>query len=190
MNSFTFVPTFLTDIVSLPYEQRCKIIDAICYWGVYRKLPEQVEGDAIIAALLMNPQRMIEGQDKYKEKSMETGKKGGRAAAITDEKIIEGYIKLYNDLGRKPTEKEVIEFCGGGVQRIGTRSVWKKRDEYLYESMKDTIHTNVWNETYKDTYNTNIHTNDTYTDIQNLNENNKEVCMELDNSATKTPFDF
>ncbi len=45
--------------------------------------------------------------------------------------------------------------------------------------MNDTIHTNVLNETYKDTYNTNNDTNDTYTNIQDLNV-----------SSTKRPFDF
>ena len=181
LHSFTFVPTFLTDIMSLPYEQRCQIIDAICYWGVHRELPPEIEDNALAIALLKNAQRMIEGQDKYKVEKAEAGKKGGRTAAITDEQILGAYVELYKKEGRKPTEKEVIDFCGGGVQRIGTRSAWKRRDEYLYECMKmnDTFHTNVLNETYKDTYNTNNHTEDTYKDTKN----DEAICME----HTKTP---
>lgn len=188
LHNFNFISTFLTDIISLPYEQRCQILDAICYWGVYRKLPHEIENNALAIALLKNAQRMIEGQDKYKEEKAEIGKKGGRTAAISDDEIIRAYVEIYKKEGRKATEKEVIDFCGGKVQRIGTRSVWKKRDEYLKDCMEmnDTFHTNVWNEAYKDTYNTNIHTENTYKDIQN----NEEVCMELNSGSVKRPFDF
>jgi hypothetical protein len=188
LHNFTFVPTFLTDVISLPYEQRCQIIDAICYWGVYKELPPEIEGNALAIALLKNAQRMIEGQDKYRGDKVVIGKKGGRTAAISDEQILEAYVELYKKNGCKPTEKEVIEFCGGGVQRIGTRSVWKKRDQYLYECMEmnDTFHTNVLNETYKDTYNTNNHTEDTYKETKN----EEKVCMEHTKTPVKALFDF
>lgn len=123
MNSFTFVSTFLTDLEKLPYETRCKVIDAICYWGVYKQLPSEVEGDPVILALLSNPQRMIEGQEKYKEEKSIAGKKGGRAAALSDEEIIGAYVELYKKNGRKATEKEVIDFCGANVSRIAMRKV-------------------------------------------------------------------
>ena len=181
LHNFTFVSTFLTDIISLPYEQRCQILDAICYWGVYRELPPEIENNALAIALLKNAQRMIEGQDKYKVEKAEAGKKGGRTAAITDEQILGAYVEIYKKEGRRATEQEIIDYCGGGVKRIGTRSAWKRRDDYLLECMKmnDTIHTNVSNETYKDTYNTNNDTKDTYTNIQDLNV-----------SSTKRSFDF
>ena len=144
-------------------------------------MPPEVENNAFAIALLKNAQRMIEGQDKYKVEKAEVGKKGGRTAAITDEQILGAYVEIYKKEGRRATEQEIIDYCGGGVKRIGTRSAWKRRDDYLLECMKmnDTIHTNVSNETYKDTYNTNNNTKDTYTNIQDLNV-----------SSTKRPFDF
>lgn len=192
LHNFTFVSTFLTDIMSLPYEQRCKIIDAIVYWGVYRELPQEIEGDALSIALLKNAQRMIEGQDKYKEAATSAGKKGGRVSAITDEQILGAYVELFKKNGYKPTEQEVIDYCGGGVKRIGTRNAWKRRDQYLYECMKtnDTIHTNVWNESYKDTYNT---YKDTYNIQKSDNESNESavvVCMESKKETLSHPFDF
>ncbi len=164
-NSFTFVPTFYSDLKELPYETRCKVIDALCYWGVYRELPQEVNGDAIIRALLANPQRMIEGQAVYKEKAAEIGKKGGVTPKISDEQILGVYFD-FRKQGIKPTEQQVIDKCGGGVQRIARRDVWKNKEKLWYEhciNENDTIDTNVSMDVYKDT-------NDLYNDIHNVNK--------------------
>ena len=130
-NNFTFISTFYKDLAGLPYELRCKAIEALCYWGVYRELPPEIEGtsdEAIIGALLANAKRMIEGQDAYKEKKAETGKKGGVVPKISDEDILKVYFD-FRKQGIKPTEQQVIDKCGGGVQRIARRDVWKNKEK-------------------------------------------------------------
>lgn len=166
LHNFTFVSTFLKDAEGLPYEQRCQIIDAICYWGVYRVLPHEIENNPLAVAFLKNAQRMIEKQDEYKEKKIEQAKskKDVPNRKITDEQILEGFIKLKKELGRDPKEQEVIDYWGVDVKRIGARNIWKKLKNNYNEciAMYSESYTNVENveeDAIQDVYNTIQNTN-------------------------------
>ena len=166
LHNFSFISTFLTDLEDLPYEQRCQIIDAICYWGVYRELPSEIENNSLAVALLKNAQRMIKKQDEYKKEKQNDGKKKVPAnLKITDEQIKEGYIELWKKTGEHPSEQQVIEYSGADVKRIGGRDAWKELkndfnkclEEYDKEHMnvmdvKESL-TNVTHNALQDTYN-------------------------------------
>ena len=170
-NNFTFVSTFYKDLAGLPYELRCKAVEALCYWGVYRELPPEIGGtsdEAIIGALLANAKRMIEGQDAYKEKKAEEGKKGGAHARLSDEEILNVYFD-FRKQGIMPSENKVIEKCGGGVSRIYNRPVWQNREQLW----KDYCN-NVTNDSYNNT-----------TIVSNNNNDYNKVTKNVTNDYNK-----
>lgn len=190
MYNFTFVSVFYKDAEKLPYEMRCKVMDAICCWGSKRELPHEVENDPVILALISNAQRMIEGQDKFKEQQKENGGKHKNGAIITDEEIIGAYIRAKKKKGSEPTEKEVIEESGKDIKRIASRPIWRdERWKYWKEYVEKgciTIHGIVYSYTQDNTtiqYNTQncIDSNTSiHNSIQNMEDSKKE----------KTLFDF
>lgn len=156
LHSFTYNPQYLDALEDLTEEEQWRATYVLCYYGVNGEFPSCAT--SLDKMFVKTNLKMIAGSINWQEKQGEKAKKGGRIAAISDEQILEAYVELYKKTGHKPSEKEVIEFCGGGVTRIGTRDAWKKRDQYLEECMKcmelnDTFHTNVSNETYKHTEN-------------------------------------
>lgn len=131
-SSFWYLKQFLDAIDNddLTYEEKCKATYCLCYYGIKGVFPPEANGmDKMYAK---SNEKLFEGQDAYREERKEKGANGGKVAKITDEEIKGAYIELYHFLGRVPTEKEVIEKCGGGVERIAGRKVWKEdKDKWI-----------------------------------------------------------
>lgn len=135
-NSFWYIKQFLDAIDNddLSYEEKCGATYALCYYAIRGEFPPESNGmDKMYVRANL---KLIEGQDAYKQEMKDTGSRGGRPSAITDEQIWGAYEELYKELGRYPTEQETIEKLGGGIKRIATRKAWQMRNEHLYESMK------------------------------------------------------
>jgi len=175
-NSFTYNPQYLVALEDLDEEDQWRATYVLCYYGVHGEFPSCAT--AIDKMFVKTNLKMIAGSISWQGKQNDKAKKGGKVAAISDEQIIGAYIELYKKNGKRASEKEVIDYCGGGISRIATRAVWKNRDKYLYDCMneKDTIHTNVCMDTYK-------HTNQTY-------KSTEENCMVQSKEETYNAFDF
>lgn len=119
---FLYLKQFMTALEDLEPEDRYRATYVLCYWGLYREFPQ--EATAIDKMYVKTNAKLFEGQDAFVQGQKEKGNKGGRPSAITDEQILEAYKALMDQKGgEEPTEKEVIDYCGGGVQRIATRKV-------------------------------------------------------------------
>lgn len=122
-NSFWYLKQFLDAIDSddLTYEEKCKATYSLCYYGIKGVFPPEATG--MDKMYVKSNEKLLEGQDIYREEKKEKGANGGKAAKITDEQIKAAYIELYKVLGRPPKEQEVIDRCGGGVERIASRKI-------------------------------------------------------------------
>lgn len=131
-NSFWYLKQFLDAIDNddLTYDEKCRATYSLCYYGIKGAFPPEATG--MDKMYVKSNEKLFEGQDTYREERKEKGANGGKAAKISDEQIKGAYIELYNLLGRIPTEKEVIEKCGGGVERIAGRKIWKEdKDKWV-----------------------------------------------------------
>jgi len=133
-NSFSFLKQFIdaVDTEDLTYEERCRAVYALCYYAIRGEYPDAAAG--MDKMYVRTNIKLLEGQDKFKEEKSQQGSKGGPKPKITDEQIKRAYAELYFENGGVlPSEKDVIEKCGGGVCRINQRKGWLERNEYLNE---------------------------------------------------------
>lgn len=137
-NSFSFLKQFLdaVDTEDLTYDERCHAVYALCYYAIRGEYPDAAAG--MDKMYVRANERLLEGQDEYRSKKAAEGSNGGsKGARITDEQIRAAYVELYKVKGAAPSEQEVIAKCGGGVQRISGRNVWKEdKNKWLYSDNK------------------------------------------------------
>lgn len=120
-HSFTYNPQYLVALEDLDEKDQWRATYVLCYYGVYGEFPSCAT--AIDKMFVKTNLKMIAGSINWQEKQAEKAKSAGRNAKISDDQIIGAYIEIYKKTGHKPSEKEVIDFCGGGVSRIATRQV-------------------------------------------------------------------
>lgn len=125
-NSFWYLKQFLdaVDNEDLTYEEKCRATYTLCYYGIKGEFPPEAGGYEKMYA--KSNEKLFEGQDSYKEKQSDKGRKGEKSRTVSDEEIREAYAALYFELGHYPTESEVIQKTGADVQRLGGRKVWKE----------------------------------------------------------------
>lgn len=158
-NSFWFLKQFLdaVDTDDFSYAEKSSAIYTLCYYAIKGVFPHEASGmDKMLAK---SNEKLLEGQDIYRQEKIEKGANGGKAARITDEQIKGAYIELYEILGRHPKEQEVIDRCGGGVGRIASRKIWKEDKNEWIKNVNVCIDKQDIQNPYKD-----IHTH-TYTDF-------------------------
>ena len=132
-DKFLYLKQFMTALEDLDAEDRYRATYVLCYYGLYREFPHEATG--VDKMYVKANAKLFEGQDAFVQKQKENGVKGGRPSAITDEQIWGAYRELFRKKGAEPSEKEVIDFCGGGVTRIATRKAWKERKDHLNDEV-------------------------------------------------------
>ena len=163
-NSFWYLKQFLdaVDNEDLTYEEKCSATYALCYFGIRGIFPQEATG--MDKMYVRANEKLLEGQDNYKQEKSERGATGGSVSArITDAQIKGAYIELYKMLGRVPTEKEVIEKCGGGVSRIASRKIWGEDKSLWIKNCMEDVNVDVCIDNIQNPYK-DIHTH-TYNDF-------------------------
>ena len=125
MSKFLYLEQFMTALEDLDADDKYRATYVLCYYGLYREFPE--EATAIDKMYVKANAKLFEGQDAYAVKQADRGKKGGRPSDVTDDRIEEAILELYNELGKIPSEKAVLDRLGG-VAAIRHRNAWKNRE--------------------------------------------------------------
>ena len=124
-DKFLYLEQFMTALEDLDKEDIYRATYVLCYYGLYREFPE--DATAVDKMYVKANAKLFDGQDAYAVKQAERGKKGGRPSDTTDERIEEVILELYDELGKIPSEKAVLDRLGG-TAAIRHRSAWKNRD--------------------------------------------------------------
>lgn len=135
--TFTYTQKYYDTFSKLDKETAMKINWDFCYYCTHEfQFPDDVH--PLTAAFVESFKALLEGAEDYKSKQSERGKLGGRPelGAIDDE--IRGAIRALceQNRGRKPTEKEVKDYCGISLKSIRDRQGWKDRDK-IYSEIND-----------------------------------------------------
>lgn len=125
-DKFLYLEQFMTALEDLDKEDMYRATYVLCYYGLYREFPE--EATAIDKMYVKANAKLFDGQDAYAVKQAERGKKGGRPSDLSDERIEEAILELYNELGKIPSEKAVLDRLGG-TAAIRHRNAWKNREK-------------------------------------------------------------
>lgn len=124
-DKFLYLEQFMTALEDLDKEDMYRATYVLCYYGLYREFPE--EATAVDKMYVKANAKLFDGQDAYVVKQAERGKKGGRPSDLSDERIEEVILELYNELGKIPSEKAVLDRLGG-TAAIRHRNAWKNRE--------------------------------------------------------------
>ena len=124
-DKFLYLEQFMTALEDLDKEDIYRATYVLCYYGLYREFPE--EATAIDKMYVKANAKLFDGQDAYAVKQAERGKKGGRPSDLSDERIEEAILELYDELGKIPSEKAVLDRLGGAAA-IRHRNAWKNRE--------------------------------------------------------------
>lgn len=124
-DKFLYLEQFMTALEDLDKEDIYRATYVLCYYGLYREFPE--EATAVDKMYVKANAKLFDGQDAYAVKQAERGKKGGRPSELTDEQLEQTIISLYEENGRVPTERAILDRLGG-TAAIRHRNAWKNRD--------------------------------------------------------------
>lgn len=124
-DKFLYLEQFMTALEDLDKEDMYRATYVLCYYGLYREFPE--EATAVDKMYVKANAKLFDGQDAYAVKQAERGKKGGRPSELTDEQLEQTIISLYEENGRVPTERAILDRLGG-TAAIRHRNAWKNRD--------------------------------------------------------------
>jgi hypothetical protein len=136
-NSFWYLKQFLDAIDNddLTYEEKAKATYTLCYYGIKGVFPPEAGGYEKMYA--KSNEKLFEGQDNFRSGASKNGTKGGSNVELTDEEIRKAYAALYFELGKHPTEQQVIKKTGANVQRIARRKVWGEDKNQWIEMYRD-----------------------------------------------------
>ena len=129
-NKFLYLEQFITALEDLDKEDMYRATYVLCYYGLYREFPE--EATAFDKMYVKANAKLFDGQDAYSAKQAERGKKGGRPSELTDEQIEGAIISLYEETGKVPGERAVLDRLGG-TAAIRHRNAWKNREKICAE---------------------------------------------------------
>ena len=124
-DKFLYLEQFMTALEDLDKEDMYRATYVLCYYGLYREFPE--EATAVDKMYVKANAKLFDGQDAYAVKQAERGKKGGRPSELTDEQLEQTIISLYEENGRVPTERAILDRLGG-TAAIRHRNAWKNRE--------------------------------------------------------------
>ena len=124
-DKFLYLEQFMTALEDLDKEDIYRATYVLCYYGLYRDFPE--DATAVDKMYVKANAKLFDGQDAYAVKQAERGKKGGRPSDTTDERIEQVILELYDELGKIPSEKAVLDRLGG-TAAIRHRNAWKNRE--------------------------------------------------------------
>ena len=124
-DKFLYLEQFMTALEDLDKEDIYRATYVLCYYGLYREFPE--DATAVDKMYVKANAKLFDGQDAYAVKQAERGKKGGRPSDTTDEHIEQDILELYDEIGKIPSEKAVLDRLGG-TAAIRHRNAWKNRE--------------------------------------------------------------
>ena len=124
-DKFLYLEQFMTALEDLDKEDMYRATYVLCYYGLYREFPE--DATAVDKMYVKANAKLFDGQDAYAVKQAERGKKGGRPSELTDEQLEQTIISLYEENGKVPTERAILDRLGG-TAAIRHRNAWKNRD--------------------------------------------------------------